>query len=273
MSDEKSISTNHKEHLKQYLYTFTPKDQDGETDFELLASSKNKNRNYSRFDIFILLKFAEDASIDFPTLIRAVFFELSQVFAPEELMAKLSENAYKLYAEKNSFDGTSPTGMLEFIGSASKEFSNYARLLSEVMKSETLKDLKMDEEAKLSISEFLGENAENASINLMKTSSSRNGEFKKKEMMSEVDMEEFFGEMSPLMVTLSGIDRDETIQEHFTKEVNKLGSTISRLFSEVLVPAREIECVGVEERIRHEVSNEVSGEMTGRLVIRWNRRT
>ncbi len=275
MSDEKFIKTNHKPALKQYLYSFLPKDMGGEVDFELLASSKTRNRNYSRIDIFILLQFAQGSDMDFPTLLRTLFYELAQFFPPEELIKRISNNAHKLYVDKGSHDGTSPTGMLEFIGDTSEEFANYSSLLSGMMHSEKLRDKPMDEEAKAEILEFLGTKAENASVGFMREKRQSRGQKKSLEQDEHFSKEEwakFYGIVSPLGLAFLGRSRDLDSGKRFREEVMKMDTDggIPR-FKEVLVPLRDIECEGLPLERREEIVGDMRGGAKGRVVIAWNR--
>lgn len=275
MGDEKYIETNHKNGTKQYFYSFVPRDKEGEVDYELLSSAKNKNGNYSRFDIFVFLQFAEASSVDFSTLLRTLFFELSQVFPPEELIRKISNNDYQLYAEGDGYDATSPTGMLEFIGNTSEEFANYSNLLSQMMNTETIKNRPMDEDAKAQIIEFLGEKAENATVGSIKEKiGGGNREQQNYTELSLEDMDEFFKGRSPLVYTMSKMRKDEASKERFKQEVLESIAKENKSFKEVLVPSRDIVCEGIPLEERKKIDSNIKEKMLeGRLIIRWNRKT
>lgn len=274
MGNDNHIKTKHLENLKQYSYTFVPQDGN-ETEYELLSSAKNKNGNYSRFDIFLFLQYAEEEGIDFSTLLRVLFYQLSQFLSPDELLEKITNETYTLCADSHAFDGTNPTGMLEFVsGVEESSFANYANLLNVIFSKDSIQNKPMTEEAREKIKAFLEDKAKDAKTRrtpaTLEKSESR--DFTNKQL-SEEDIKAVIGEFSPFMLVVLGAKQGyENIGESKEKANTQMSSKEQNInFTDVLTPASATDAQGLSEYRRAAIAEAIEGKMIGRLIVKLNR--
>lgn len=259
--------------INQSQYTFVPKEE-GEMDFELLVSSRDKSKNYSRFDIFVLLQFAQGTSIGFDVLIRTLFYELSQLFTPSELISRLIETSSQLTYQENSVDKTKPVGMLSVLKDSSASFSNYANLLFLLMNTENLDSKQMDEIAKKEIILFLENESKSATMTTAETIKKRNIAVESSpSMMSREQWDTMYSDISPVLKTLRMVYSEESNLAKSSDCIQKIFCENLSFFSETLVPAQHIDCMPISIERRVEIVENLATESVNKIIIRWNRET
>ena len=259
--------------INQSHYTFVPKEE-GELDFELLVSSKDKSKNYSRFDIFVLLQFAQGSSIGFDVLIRTLFYELSQLFTPTELISRLIDTSSQLSCEENGLDKTIPVGMLSVLKNSSSSFSNYANLLFALMNTENLDSKQMDEIAKKEIISFLESESKSATMTRAETIRKRNITVENSpSMMSREQWDALHADISPVLKTVRMVYAEDAKLATDDRIRKMCSEDLSFFFRETLIPAQHVVCMPISIERRVQIADDVDTESVNRIIIRWNRET